>query len=148
MASEYQPKTPLGRKLMELRARYAAAGGKFLNREQLDAEIARRRLGYNMPTIGDSYKQLMSIGMPGRDGFLPHQLTIYADDDGYVIVDGEEHVYPPDVLWDILAMHALRWYWVIKKNPESDFRHCCESGDSKEIVREIIERVMAWNRPA
>lgn len=41
----YVPKTDLGRRLLVLRRQYAAGGGKFLNREELDAEIARRRLG-------------------------------------------------------------------------------------------------------
>jgi len=38
----YVPKTDLGRRLIVLRRQFAAKGGKFLNREELDAEIARR----------------------------------------------------------------------------------------------------------
>jgi hypothetical protein len=33
----------LGRKLRELRAKFAAEGGKFLDREELDREIAERK---------------------------------------------------------------------------------------------------------
>lgn len=39
----YVPRTDLGRKLLKLRQQYAAKGGKFLNREELDEEIARRK---------------------------------------------------------------------------------------------------------
>ena len=39
----YVPRTDLGRKLLKLRQQYAAKGGKFLNREELDAEIALRK---------------------------------------------------------------------------------------------------------
>jgi len=42
----YVPRTELGRKLLKLRQQYAAEGGKFLSREELDEEVARRRLGF------------------------------------------------------------------------------------------------------
>lgn len=47
----YVPKTELGRKLLALRNKYESEGGKFLNREELDAEIASRRMGqwYEQP---------------------------------------------------------------------------------------------------
>jgi hypothetical protein len=40
---DYVPTTELGRRLVAIRARYARNGGKFLNREEIDAEIKRRR---------------------------------------------------------------------------------------------------------
>lgn len=39
----YVPRTKLGRKLLKLRAQYAAKGSKFLTRAELDAEMDRMR---------------------------------------------------------------------------------------------------------
>lgn len=37
------PDTPLVKELRKLRAKYIASGGKFLNRRELEREIAERR---------------------------------------------------------------------------------------------------------
>ena len=39
----YVPRTKLGRKLLKLRAQYAAKGGKFLTRKELDDLMDRMR---------------------------------------------------------------------------------------------------------
>jgi hypothetical protein len=38
--------SPLGKRLMEIRRKFIAEGGKLLSREELDQEIAERRGGY------------------------------------------------------------------------------------------------------
>lgn len=53
----YKPKTPLGRKLLRLRREYAAKGGKFLNREELDEEIRNRKLGNCFASEGEPVKK-------------------------------------------------------------------------------------------
>lgn len=40
---DYRPKTPLGRKLLELRRAYLASGGRLLSAEALDEEMRERR---------------------------------------------------------------------------------------------------------
>lgn len=42
---EFQPKTPLGRSLWELRKQIVASGEPLLDREDLEREIAERRGG-------------------------------------------------------------------------------------------------------
>jgi hypothetical protein len=42
---DLQPKTPLGRKLIELRAAHVSAGAKLLSADEILAEKARRRGG-------------------------------------------------------------------------------------------------------
>jgi hypothetical protein len=37
------PVTPLGKELRKLREKYIAAGGKLLNRRELEREVAERR---------------------------------------------------------------------------------------------------------
>ncbi len=43
--ASYQPRTELGRKLMELRQAYVAQGGQLLSADEVDAEICARRGG-------------------------------------------------------------------------------------------------------
>lgn len=43
----YKPKTAFGLKLLQLRNEYAKQGGKFLSRDELEDEVARRRLGHD-----------------------------------------------------------------------------------------------------
>jgi hypothetical protein len=43
--ANYQPKTALGRKLLELRRAYLASGGTLLSADELDEEIRERRGG-------------------------------------------------------------------------------------------------------
>jgi len=43
--ANYQPKTALGRKLLELRRAYLASGGTLLSADALDEEIRERRGG-------------------------------------------------------------------------------------------------------
>jgi hypothetical protein len=45
--ASYIPKTPLGQRLLEIRARSIAAGMKLLSEEELDKEIAERKGGVN-----------------------------------------------------------------------------------------------------
>ncbi len=40
---EYQPKTPLGRKLVSIRAKIIASGEPLLNWEEIEREVAERR---------------------------------------------------------------------------------------------------------
>jgi hypothetical protein len=41
----YQPRTELGRKLIELRRAHVQAGGKLVNWDEIDAEVRERRGG-------------------------------------------------------------------------------------------------------
>lgn len=43
--ADYQPKTALGKKLLELRRAYLASGGKLLSADALDEEMRDRRGG-------------------------------------------------------------------------------------------------------
>ena len=45
MASSIKEITPLGRRLRQLRNEFIAQGGKLLNREELELELAERRGG-------------------------------------------------------------------------------------------------------
>lgn len=45
IVDQYQPRTDLGRKLIELRQAYILGGGKLLSWEELDEEIRQRRGG-------------------------------------------------------------------------------------------------------
>ena len=45
MASSINEITPLGRRLRQLRNEFIAQGGKLLNREELERELAERRGG-------------------------------------------------------------------------------------------------------
>lgn len=50
-ASEFEPRTELGRKLLALRAQYRASGGPMLlDWDELDAEVEARRGGFRDPT--------------------------------------------------------------------------------------------------
>jgi hypothetical protein len=40
---DYVPTTELGKRLVEIRIRYARNGGRFLNREEMEAYIAQVR---------------------------------------------------------------------------------------------------------
>ncbi|MDA0267744.1 MAG: hypothetical protein O3A14_12485 [Cyanobacteria bacterium] len=42
---DFQPRTPLGGRLLALRNQYIASGGKLLNGDELDAEMDQRRGG-------------------------------------------------------------------------------------------------------
>ncbi|MCY3020328.1 MAG: hypothetical protein NTW87_15020 [Planctomycetota bacterium] len=39
----YKPRTALGRRLLEIRARYIASGGRLLSADELDAELTSMR---------------------------------------------------------------------------------------------------------
>ena len=43
VVDQYQPRTELGRKLIELRRAYLASGGKCLTQDEILAEVRRRR---------------------------------------------------------------------------------------------------------
>lgn len=76
----YVPKTALGRRLMELRECYAAKGGKFLSREELDAEITSRRLGYDHEAIHDRQE---GVSVQPKADALPekqNQTSVAADE--------------------------------------------------------------------
>lgn len=45
VVDHYQPRTDLGRKLIELRRAHAQQGGKLLSWEEIDAEVRERRGG-------------------------------------------------------------------------------------------------------
>lgn len=45
VVDSYQPRTELGRKLIELRRAHIRAGGQLLNWEEIDAEVRERRGG-------------------------------------------------------------------------------------------------------
>lgn len=45
VVDSYQPRTELGRKLIERRRAYVKAGGKLLSWEEIDAEVRERRGG-------------------------------------------------------------------------------------------------------
>jgi hypothetical protein len=45
LVDHYQPRTELGRKLIELRRAYVQGGGKLLTWQELDEEMQRRRGG-------------------------------------------------------------------------------------------------------
>jgi hypothetical protein len=45
LVDDYQPRTELGRKLIELRRTYIQNGGKLMTWEELDEEMRRRRGG-------------------------------------------------------------------------------------------------------
>ena len=45
MVDNYQPRTELGRKLIELRRAHIRASGQLLNWEEIDAEVRERRGG-------------------------------------------------------------------------------------------------------
>jgi hypothetical protein len=44
-STKFQPKTPLGKRLLALREQHIANGGKLLTEDELDAEVAERRGG-------------------------------------------------------------------------------------------------------
>lgn len=46
---EFEPQTPLGKKLWEIRQRAIAEGMKLLTEEELEQELAERRGGYREP---------------------------------------------------------------------------------------------------
>lgn len=52
--SNYQPKTPLGAKLLELRRKIAEAGETFLSSEEIEKELSERR-SRSSDTLNDPY---------------------------------------------------------------------------------------------
>ena len=57
MNDKFEPKTPLGKKLVELKEAYINAGGKLVNEEEFDKLLKELRAGSDDTSLKDTKKE-------------------------------------------------------------------------------------------